>query len=164
MTRADAARRAPARRLAAAAFGRRIRIELRALAPFALAALVAGCAVAPTTPRHPLTAAACTPRVLERLYFGQSDDRGPLPAGAWDAFVERVVTPRFPSGFTVQDANGQWRGRDGVVGREQTRVVEIVHDDDAAPAQLIDEIVAAYRRDFRQEAVLVVRQPVAACL
>ncbi len=132
----------------------------------ALAALlIAGCAsLSATSPPPRLIAAAdCAPRVLERIYFGLSDADGPIAAGAWQAFVERAVTARFPSGFTVIDANGQWRDRDGNVGREASRIVEIVHDDIAAPARLVEEIVAAYKREFRQEAVLVVRQPVTAC-
>ncbi len=99
----------------------------------------------------------------ERVYFGLAADTGPVAEADWQAFVDRVVTPRFPAGLTVIAASGQWRDRDGRVGRESSRIIEIVHDDTAAPARLVGEIVAAYKRDFRQEAVLVVRAPVTAC-
>lgn len=125
--------------------------------------LLAAAACVPVAPRHSLAAGDCAPRVLERVYFGLSDDRGPIAAADWQAFVEGTVTPRFPAGFTVIDARGQWRDRDGRIGREDSRVAEIVHDDDAEPARQVAEIVAAYKREFRQEAVLVVRQPVTTC-
>jgi len=120
-------------------------------------------ACAPAGPRHALAEGDCAQRVQERVYFGLSDDKGPIAEADWQTFVERVVTPRFPAGLTVIAASGQWRDRDGRIGREPSRVVEIVHDDTAPPARLVGEIVAAYKRDFRREAVLVVRTPVTAC-
>jgi hypothetical protein len=120
-------------------------------------------ACAPAAPRPLPAAAGCASRVQERVYFGLADDRGPIADADWQAFVERVVTPRFPAGLTVIAATGQWRDREGRVGRESSRIIEIVHDDTESAARLVGEIVAAYKRDFRQEAVLVVRAPVVAC-
>jgi hypothetical protein len=125
------------------------------------ALLLAACASIDS--RYLLAGGDCAPRLQERVYFGLSDDKGPIAETAWQAFVERVVTPRFPAGFTVIVAGGQWRDRDGHIGRESSRIVEIVHDGTAEHSRLVAEIAAAYKRDFRQEAVLVVRTPVTAC-
>ena len=61
--------------------------------------------------------AACPPGQNEmltvRLYFGQSMNGRPIATAAWRDFVARVVTPRFPDGFTIYDARGQWRAADG---------------------------------------------------
>lgn len=77
----------------------------------------------------------------------------------WDAFLNDTVTPRFPSGFTVSDARGQWREPDGGILRESSKVLEIVHAPAPADAARIQEIVRTYELRFQQESVLYVRQP-----
>lgn len=112
----------------------------------------------------PLTGSSCQSQLSERLFFGLESPDGPVSDAAWEAFLAREVTPRFPAGLTVVDAGGQWRGADGAVDREASRVVEIVHEDSAEATAAVAAIVASYRREFQQEAVLVIRQQVLACL
>ena len=46
---------------------------------------------------------------------------------AWARFVDREITPRFPDGFSVIDARGQWRDPDrNRIMREPSKLVQIV--------------------------------------
>ena len=82
---------------------------------------------------------------------------GEVSQGEWDDFLRTVVTPRFPDGLTVWPASGQWRGADGHVVREDSRVLQLLHAADATSDAAIRDIVSNYRRRFDQEAVLRVR-------
>jgi hypothetical protein len=99
--------------------------------------------------------------VADRLVFGRS-----IPGGGvvgeeeWAAFLRDVVTPRFPDGLTVWRAEGQWRGPDGRLVREPVLVVEIFHPASASADSALDAVAIAYRRRFRQDAVLRVTSPV----
>ena len=112
--------------------------------------------------------AACgmcgTGTIETRLFFGLAmPDGKTVTAAEWDAFVADVVTPRFPDGLTVLDARGQYRlPESGEIRREPTRVVLVVHPDDAASSAALDAIVAEYRRRFAQRSVLRVDVPVRA--
>jgi len=72
-------------------------------------------------------------------------------------FVDEQISPRFPGGFTVSDARGQWRTRDGVIQHERTHAVLIVHREGSAEGE-IAAIITAYRKAFAQEAVLRTRE------
>jgi hypothetical protein len=119
-----------------------------------------------------LAAASCTvlPRcgpgsadaVQDALYFGTTGPDGPVTDDVWAAFLAQTVTPRFPQGLTVIRASGQWRGADGSIGREPAYVLQVVHPDDAASERSMADIMAAYKTQFRQEAVLRVK--VSACM
>src|SRR6185436_20732663 len=65
---------------------------------------------------------------LERLYFGRSiGDTAVVSDSAWARFVRETITPSFPEGATVWDANGLWRAPDGTQVRERSFVVELLH-------------------------------------
>jgi hypothetical protein len=99
--------------------------------------------------------------VSDVLYFGRSVPGGGTVADAdWETFLREVITPRFPAGLTVWAAQGQWRGPDGTVVREDTRVVQLVHPPAASADSAVARVVAEYRRRFRQESVLRVRSRV----
>jgi hypothetical protein len=88
--------------------------------------------------------------VSDRLFCGLSiPTGGTVTQPELDRFIEEVVTPRFPQGFTVWRAKGQWNG-----GNEEVMVLEIVHPNDPAQAKAVAEIATAYRTRFHQEAVL----------
>lgn len=105
----------------------------------------------------------CGPRVLSRLYFGLGSPEGPIAQPAFQAFVDEVVTPRFPDGLTVLAADGQWRGKEGKTEREGARVLELVHEPSAEVDQKLVQIVSLYKQRFHQESVLVVRHEATAC-
>lgn len=123
---------------------------------------LAACAVAPLQPVA--GAGTCGERRLDRLVFGLNTPDGAINDAEWQRFLRESVTPRFPDGLTVHDTHGQWRGAGGRTEREASRVVEIVRDDSADGRRRIAEIVADYRKRYRQEAVLVISQRAMVCL
>lgn len=97
--------------------------------------------------------------IADRMFFGRSiPGGGAVSDEQWTAFVEEVVTPRFPDGLTIYPATGQWREATGVLAREPVMVIEIVHPPGEAADRAIEEIMRAYREKFRQEAVMHVRE------
>ncbi len=111
--------------------------------------------------------AACVPgdslQVRTELLMGRNiPGGGEVSDSAWTEFVESYVTPRFPDGLTILDAAGQWRNAVGVVERERTKAITVLHAGDPVARRSVSEIAAEYRRRFRQEAVLVVTH--AACV
>ena len=97
------------------------------------------------------------PAIQDTLYFGLAKPEGQVSPNEWAAFLNAAVTPRFPQGFSVWQADGQWRFADGTVIREPTRVLNLIHPDDHRSKQAILAIMAQYKSQFRQEAVLRVR-------
>lgn len=90
-----------------------------------------------------------------RLYFGRSRaDAEVVSDKAWDAFLANEVTPRFPAGLTVLDAEGQWRDSTGTIVRERSKLVVILTGVDDAGLPRTDQVVQAYKKAFAQEAVL----------
>lgn len=101
--------------------------------------------------------------VEDQLFFGQSIPGGATVSDAqWQAFLRDEATPRFPQGLSVIDADGQWRGDDGSIVREDTRVMILVHPDDAAGDASVQAIADAYKTQFAQEAVMRLTRPVCA--
>ncbi|MEJ8854946.1 DUF3574 domain-containing protein [Variovorax robiniae] len=125
---------------------------LRALAAVAILAAITACASQPTTCKRGEQSA-----IQDTLYFGAAKPDGTVTAAEWSTFLATIVTPRFPQGLTVSQASGQWRGADGSIVQESTRVLQLVHPDDAPSEQSVAEISAAYKSRFQQEAVLRVR-------
>jgi hypothetical protein len=103
-----------------------------------------------------------TAMVRDVIYFGRSrPDGGTIADAEWQAFLDSVVTPRFPAGYTVVSAAGQWRGESGVVLRERAEVLTLLHGGDEPSRRAVAEIAGEYRRRFSQEAVL--RERVQTC-
>ena len=139
-----------------------LRGTARAL-PVAAALALCGCNLE-LLREHPLGCRADEQALVrDTLYFG-----GSIPGGGdvgvddWRTFENDVLAPAFPQGYTVLDARGHWRGADGVTRGEASRVVILVHGDDAASAAKVRRIVASYHERFRQEAVLRERSAVCA--
>ena len=101
---------------------------------------------------------------LRPLFFGLGTSDGIVSETAWARFLTEAVTPRFPDGLTVMEANGQWRGlgqRDVTV--ERARVVEIAHDDSPETDRRIGEVVSIYKHQHRQRSVMLTRARVEVC-
>jgi hypothetical protein len=92
----------------------------------------------------------------DRLFCGLSiPGGGEVSEAELQSFIAEVVTPRFPEGFTVWRAKGQWKG-----GDEDSFVIEIMHPAGAEIEASIHEIADAYRTRFHQEAVMRVTSTV----
>ncbi len=95
-----------------------------------------------------------TAYVRTTLYFGPSRPAGTIREGEWQTFLRTHVTPRFPQGLTVWEADGQWRRPDGKIGRERAKVLLLVHDGKPAARAALAELVEQYKKQFQQESVL----------
>jgi hypothetical protein len=118
---------------------------------------LAGCSA--TGPR--CTGLPGEPQVTVQLLFGRSlKGGGVVDDAAWQDFLARSVTPRFPDGLTVLNGSGQWRQRttEKIISEPST-VVEIVADESPEVFHRLDAIRAEYRQRFNQESVgLVVNE------
>ena len=128
--------------------------SLRFVMPMICAALCAGCAS--------IHASDCRAGedalVDDLLYFGTARrDAAAVTAEEWKEYLASSVTPRFPQGLSVWQATGQWKGADGVVVREPSFVLDLVHPDDQRSEDSVRAIMAEYKSRFHQEAVLRVR-------
>ena len=113
--------------------------------------IMAGCAVEP----EPQCPEGLQEVVRYQLFFGldHADGRSVSPE-EWEAFVAETITPRFPSGLSVLDVRGQWQRPDGVIERENTKMVMLAHPPPAdAGMALVDEISREYQRRFDQDPV-----------
>ena len=133
----------------------------RLCAAGALAALASAAA-----PAFAAAAAPCPPGTEPfaeyRLFFGRSQgDVETVSDEDWRAFLAAEVTPRFPDGLTVLDAAGQWRGGDGAIVRERSKLLLVLAPPGGDAMRLTDEISEAYKSAFGQSSVL--RAVTAAC-
>jgi len=95
--------------------------------------------------------------IRTELYFGRNiPTGGTVSESDWQKFVDEVITPRFPDGLTVLDADGQWRGKDGSIAREESKVIVLLYPRRQRKAMntKIEEIRSEYKKRFAQEAVM----------
>jgi hypothetical protein len=97
------------------------------------------------------------PSVSDLIYFGTEKPGGTVSDDEWAAFLREVVTPRFPDGLTTWRASGQWRSADGSLTREDSHVLNLVHDGSQKTEGKIRALIDDYKTRYRQEAVLRVR-------
>jgi Protein of unknown function (DUF3574) len=96
----------------------------------------------------------------DRLFLGLSiPGGGEVTEEEWRAFLRDEVTPRFPQGLTIFRVEGQWREDDGDIAREPTVILEVVHRHETRVDRYLIEIAQAWKKRFRQEAVLRVTMP-----
>lgn len=100
--------------------------------------------------------------VSDRLFFGRNIPGGGMVSdSAWAAFLAENITPHFPDGLTVWNAQGQWTDyATRKLERENVTVVEILHPVNAADDSIFAVIAESYRARFRQDAVLRSTGPV----
>ncbi len=99
------------------------------------------------------------------LFMGRSKPDGTLVSEPeLKTFLAETVTPRFPDGFTVINAFGQFRDRSGKMIAEPSVVLIFLYPDGSKKISRtkIEEIRAAYSIRFQQESVLRVDLPKAA--
>jgi hypothetical protein len=111
------------------------------------------------TDAHAQTACSLgKPQQVAELMFGRKiGDRIGVSEAQWSRFVDREITPRFPDGLTVFDTKGQWRDRErNRIVREPSKLVSIVLPGKAEDEARLNEIAAAYKSRFRQQAVAIV--------
>lgn len=144
---------------------------------FLMAALflaVAGCASPPPVSVHTKDPASSTLQgdatrpaqaqwVRTELYFsvGPIDGKkGVVSPARWREFLDQEVTTRFPDGFSVFDAYGQWKDHDAKTPeRLATKVIVILHEGSPKRESDIEAIRLAYKRITGDLSVLRLSQP-----
>lgn len=108
---------------------------------------------------HPATT---TSWVRTELYFGlgTAGKGDGVSEAEWRAFLDKDVTPRFPSGLTVVDAYGQWQGsKQPQPERLRSKIVVLLYADSPAQREAIDAIRSAWKAKTGDQSVLRVTQP-----
>jgi hypothetical protein len=95
------------------------------------------------------------------LFFGiDNPTGGRVSEYEWQRIFADIVTPRFPDGFTVDDALGQYL--DGkILVREKSKQLILIYPRrfKTSSSRKIEEIRAAYIKAFDQKSVLRVDLP-----
>ncbi len=98
-----------------------------------------------------------------RLYFGLGPADAPdagVSEAVWREFLDKEVTPRFPSGLSVVDVYGQWQGKaEKKPERIRSKMLIIDYPATAENAAKIEAIRAAWKRKTGDQSVLKVTQP-----
>lgn len=124
----------------------------------------AGCSTPRTAPAAKPTACAHG-RTMTRtyLFFGQKTASGrPVAPARWRRFRRVEITRAFPEGFTVINARGFWRAKQGHTLWERAKVVIRLHRGRAADHAGIETLRRRYRAKFRQQSVLRIDEKVCA--
>ncbi|MCG8710732.1 DUF3574 domain-containing protein [Brenneria sp. 4F2] len=96
--------------------------------------------------------------VQTTLYFGLNRPAGPPVSDAeWEDFVDHDVTPRFKDGLTIVDSQGQWLGQNGVVVRESSKALLLIHSSERESD--VEALRTVYKTRFAQESVMRVDVP-----
>ena len=136
-------------------------MRFRMLSTSVLLFSLTACA-APLPPPAPPTPVAES-YVRDELFFGMRKPDATLVTEAeWQAFVDSVVTPRFPEGLTVLTGYGQWQPESGPLVREPSKVLILIHRGSPDAERRIREIADIYCDRFDQESVTRVRDRVEA--
>lgn len=98
------------------------------------------------------------------LFFGTAKPDGSVVTEEqFVRFLDGVVTPRFPDGLTVVEADGQFRLANGDIIKEKSFVLILLHpvEDFRESSRKINRIRELYKDRFEQESVLRVDDPLA---
>ena len=136
---------------------------LRSLAlslPFMI--LLAGCQAPLPHAAAVKAPAACTagdPMLQTTVWFGLSKPQGgTIGEAEWQHFLSSDVTPRFPEGLSVYEANGQWQEKNGTIAHERSKALMLIHG--AGDNEKIEALRALYKQRFSQESVMRIDAPV----
>jgi len=121
-------------------------------------------AVAPTLTGDPAHPAATSGWVDTKLYFGlglaDHPEKGASEA-QWRDFLDKEVTPRFPSGLSVVDVYGQWQGKSNPTPeRLRSKLLIVDYQDSQENRDKVEAIRAAWKRLTGDLSVMRVTQPV----
>jgi hypothetical protein len=121
--------------------------------------IASGCAG--TSEPLPCARLGGVPMLEYHLFFGRGiSGRPDLTEREWAEFLQRIVTPNLPDGFTVFDAYGQWmQPATQRVAKENTKVIVVAVPDTEAARSAITVVKDAYRSEFHQQSVGTTVQP-----
>jgi hypothetical protein len=123
------------------------------------ATALAGCATHPpklvTVAAHPCPNGGF--RQTAELVFGRvsADGKGGVSEAEFAHFLDGEVSPRFPQGMTVIDAEGRWTPPAGSMIRTPAKMVMIVLPGAPDDARKLDAVRVAYKTRFHQPSALL---------
>jgi hypothetical protein len=90
------------------------------------------------------------------LFFGRAKADGSIVTDEeFRVFLDDIVTPRFPNGWTALSGAGQFRASTGMIQREGSVFVILLYPTgDRNSSEHIEEIREGYKNAFAQESVL----------
>jgi hypothetical protein len=96
------------------------------------------------------------PFARTELFFGRAKPDGSMITDdEFSTFVDEIITPRFPDGWTALSGAGQFRGASGMIQREGSVFVILLYPaGDRSSSERIEEIRNGYRDAFAQDSVL----------
>jgi hypothetical protein len=103
------------------------------------------------------------PFARTELFFGTAKPDGVVTEDEFRTFIDEEVTPRFPDGLTLVKGDGQFKGSDGIIVKEQSFVLILLYASDSYTdsSRRIERIRRLYAKRFQQESVLRVDDPFA---
>jgi len=111
-------------------------------------------------PAHPASAQGW---VDTKLYFGlgpADDPQKGISETDWRGFLDREVSPRFPSGLSVVDVYGQWQGKnERAPERLRSKMLIIDYPDTQENREKIEAIRAAWKQKTGDQSVMRVTEP-----
>lgn len=126
--------------------------------------VVATNAVAPTLTGDLAHPAATSGWVDTKLYFGLGPADHPEKGTSevqWRDFLDKEVTPRFPSGLSVADVYGQWQGKKNPTPeRLRSKLLIVDYQDSQENRDKVEAIRSAWKRLTGDLSVMRVTQPV----
>lgn len=89
------------------------------------------------------------------LFFGLSRSNGPdVTEQQFQNFVDSEVTPRFPDGLILLTGTGQFKGSNGTIIQEGSKLLILLYPFNPNSSLEVEKIREAYKVDFQQESVL----------
>ena len=116
--------------------------------------------------RRPIPQGALNQTLLfarTELFFGTAKPEGAVTDEEFLAFLDQEVTPRFPDGLTLLKGDGQFRGEDGMIIKEDSFLLILLYPLEGfrESSGKINAIRRLYTVQFQQESVLRVDDPFA---
>ncbi|MEO8042363.1 MAG: DUF3574 domain-containing protein [Acidobacteriota bacterium] len=111
----------------------------------------------PAPERTPAAAIRSEKYYRTELYMGMSIPGGTTVSDeSWETFLNDVVTPLFPDGFTVLSGRGQYREASGTIAKEPSHVLVFLYrrHEVRTAGSSIEKIRTEYKKRFSQESVL----------
>ncbi|GAB6854690.1 DUF3574 domain-containing protein [Asaia astilbis] len=118
---------------------------------------LAGCTINPAPPAGSASCAGSIGYAARSvtLAFGLSlPGGGSVSEAQWRDFLADTVTPRFPAGFSVIKAQGQWQDtRKAPIIRENSRLIWLIIPNSSALIPALNTIRETYKKRFNQNSV-----------
>jgi uncharacterized protein DUF3574 len=122
-----------------------------------LSVMLAGCSMLPQTRVAAIPCPDGGRKATAELVFGRvaQDGTGGVSEAEFARFLDGEVSPRFPEGLTVIDAEGHWTAPAGAGIRDPAKLVMIVLPGDKDDSGKLQAVRVAYEKRFHQHSVLL---------